>query len=323
MSTTNFARGNSMFPSLPVYGLGAGIRTPFGTLIPPGVKVTYVRSTGPQDGDEQDIAQRLYSTLNSALAECRSGMGDIVFVLPGHAENVSSADQMSNLVAGTRIIGLGRGNSRPTFTWTAATSTFLLDVANVELDNLILNLEPGTGTTTVAAPITVSGAGCAIRNCKIRVGTDANAKVTIAITTTAAADDFEFTGNEVYGATAAECTTVIQFVGADRLKFHGNSIVAATSATGVGVVRFLTTASTDIKMFGNSVRNNKALSTIAITGMAGISGEVDGLFMTVLSDNVAALTGAFATPASIVFGRQVYVANVIAERAALFGTESA
>jgi hypothetical protein len=85
----------------------------------------------------------------------------------------------------------------------------------------------------------------------------------------------------------------------------------------------LTTASTNIQVDGLWVRNNKALSTIAITGMAAVTGEADNVFMTVLSNDAAALTGAWATLASMVLGRNVVVVNVIAERAALFGTESA
>lgn len=318
------AYGNFVHAPVTSTPMGAGVTLDLGPIsIPPGTRAHFVRSTTPQNGDDQTLVSRCFPTLNAALAQCRSGMGDFVFVLPGHTENISSADQMSNLVAGTRIIGLGRGNNRPTFTWTAATATFLLDVANVEINNCILNMDPGTGTTTVAAPITISAAGCAIRNCKIRMGTDANSLVTIGITTTAAADDLEFIGNEVYGATAAECTTMIQFVGADRLKFCDNTVVGATSAAAVGVIRFLTTASTDIKMFRNSVRNNKASSSQAITGMAGLTGEVGDLFMTVLSDNAAALTGAFSTLASLTLNGNCYVANTIAERGAAFGTVSA
>lgn len=321
------ARGNFDFGPLPFYGMHAGLRTEFGALIPPGANVAaYVRSTGVQDFDDSEVRKRLVSTLDAGLAKCRSGMGDVVLVLPGHAENVSSADQMSSLVAGTKIIGLGHGNLRPTFTWSAAAATFLLDVANVSLENCILNLAGSrTATTalTVAAPITVSAAGCAIRGCEISFGVDADQLVTIGITTTAAADDFCFEANHCFGATAAECTTFLQLVGADRAKLISNRIVGATSAVGVGLIRFLTTASTDVTIRDLHIRNNKALSTAAITGMAGISGEADGLFMVVLSDALAALTGAFGTPASFVFGRQCYVANNIAERAALFGTESA
>lgn len=313
--------GSQLFPGLPRVSSGAGFQTEVGTFTPAGGKVVaYVHHSGRNVTDDEHIGKMVLTTLNAALRLCRASKGDTVVVLPGHAENISSADQMSNLVAGTRIIGLGYGNLRPTFTWTTATSTFLMDVANVELNNLILNMDPGTGTVTVAAPITISAAGCAIRNCKIRMGTDANSIVTIGITTTEAADDLELVNNEIYGATAAECTTMIQFVGADRLKFIGNTVVGATSNAAVGVIRFLTTASTDIKMFDNVVRNNKALSTLVITGMAGNTGEVDNLFMVGLSDT--GLTTFFGTPASICFGYNTYVVNLAGERAALFGTAS-
>lgn len=306
---------------LPFYAAGAGLRTEFGTFIPPGGRVYYVRSTTVQNGETEDIAARTIPTLNAALGQCRANAGDTVFVLPGHVESIATADAMSNLVAGVNVVGLGRGNLRPTFTWTAAASTFLLDVANVSLGNLILNMDPGAGTVNVAAPMTVSAPGCSVLGCKIRMGTDANSKVTIGLTTTAGAPDFVLGGNDVYGATAAECTTMMQFVGANRLRFWRNSVVGATSAANVGVVRFLTTASTFIKMSHNEIRNNKAASSVVVTGMAGISGEVDNLFMTGLSDT--GLATFFATPADVTFGANVYVANTIGERAALFGTVSA
>lgn len=326
MGTTNQPYGNFLHPHLPFSGLGAGLRLPGATIVPTGGRVHYVRSTGKQDGDDETLFKRIHTTLNAALAQCRSGAGDIVFVLPGHSESISSADAMSSLVAGTKIIGIGNGTERPTFTWTAATATFLLDVANVTIENCRLLMDPGTGTVNVAAPITVSAAGCSLVNCYIRVGTDANSKCTIPITTTAAGDDFTISGCEILGATAAECTTVIQLVGADRFKLLNTRIVAATSSASVGVVRFLTTASTDVLFNGVVLRNNKSgggAGDMAVTGMAGVSGEADNMLLVVLGNNVASLTAAWGTPASMVFGRQCYVANTIAERAALFGTESA
>jgi len=312
---------------LPFMQMAAGFRTDFGTVLPPGGRVVgYVRASGPADYDDPSIVNRLFTSVNTALQQCRAGRNDVVIVLPGHTETISAADGWSNLVAGTQIIGVGTGNSRPQITWSAAASSILVDQANVRLQNLILNMDPGAGTVTVAAPMTISAAGCAINGCKIRMGTDANSKVTIGITTTAAADDLVMMGNEIYGETAAECTTMIQFVGADRLQFHQNTVEGATSSASVGVIRFLTTASLRIKMFRNVVINNKSgggAGDMAITGMAGISGVVDFLLMGVLGNSATNLTAAFGTPANVVFGREVYVVNTIAERAALFGTESA
>lgn len=319
-----------LYKQLPSYRLGAGIRTEFGTMLPPGAQAFYVRSGSPVNGDDQQIGRRVYTTLNQALSYCRAGRGDVVYVLAGHTENIDTAAKMSNLVAGTRIIGCGHGNLRPTFTWTAATATWLMNQDNVSLENLILNMDPGTGTVTVAAPMTISGAGCAIIGCKIRMGTDANSLVTIGITTTAAADDLSMVNNEIYGATAAACTTMIQFVGADRLKFLGNKVIGASSAVGVGVIRFLTTASTDILMTGNNfIQNNLASSTAAVTGMAGLTGLVDYTTLAVLGNPAANglvignVDGAWSTSAgSLHFGANAVAVNAVGERAAPLGTAS-
>lgn len=259
---------------LPFRFLGGGSRSEFGQLLPPGGRVAaYVRSGGVSDQDDEQIRRLLVTTLNAGLARCRSGKGDVVMVLPDHSESINSADKMSSLVAGTKIVGCGDGNLRPTFTWTAAGATFLFDVANVSLSNCILKLaDSGNAGVTVAAPITVSAAGCSIVGCRIMFGDDANDIVTIGITTTASADDFTFSGNTCIGATAAECTTFLQIVGADRLVMHDNYIAGATSAAGVGIVRFATTASTDIDLRRNVYINRKALSQCAVTGLAGVSG---------------------------------------------------
>lgn len=313
--------------ALPYMGRGAGRRDEFGTHLPPGGRVVaYVHHSGEARVDDTLQQVPVLKTLNRALAGCRAGYGDIVLVLPGHAENISVADQMSNLKAGTRIIGLGHGTMRPTFTWTAAAATLLLDVADVLLSNLRLLMDPGAGTVNVAAPMTISAAGCVLDGCQIRMGTDANSKVTIGITTTAAAADLVLNELDIYGATAAECTTMLQFVGADRLRIKNCSVVGATSAVGVGVIRFLTTASTFIKIDGLFARNNKAASVQAITGMAGMSGEVDNLLLATLNDSASGAgnslalgnaNGAWGTSAAgLMFGLNVGIVNLAGETAA-------
>jgi hypothetical protein len=146
--------------------------------------------------------------------------------------------------------------------------------------------------------------------------------VTIGITTTADADDLEVIGNFIYGATAAETTTMIQFVGADRLQFIGNTVIGATSSVAVGVIRFLTTASLDILMLDNRVYCTKAASTAAITGMTGTTGMVDHLFMGTLANGANQLVlghadGAWADNADgVLFGLNVGVVNLAGEAAA-------
>jgi hypothetical protein len=243
----------------------------YGITIPPTAHVAaFVCSQGLPANVDSFIKNNLVADLNSALARCEADRQNYVFVLPTHAENVASADAMDNLVAGTQIIGIGDGVDRPTFTWTIAGSTFLLDQDCVSIVNCRLLLEPGAGTVTVAAPITVAGNGCMIAGCEMRTSTDADNKTTQGITVTG--DDFSFINNFVYGATAGECTAFMDLNAAHRARLIGNYIAGATSNVAVGLVRFVTAASLNVYLKDNVYINRKALSTCCVTGLAAVSG---------------------------------------------------
>ncbi len=243
-------------------------------VMPPGGQVFFVRGTGTAateySYDMPQIRGRVSASVQKALSYCVASRGDTVVVLPGHTENLAVADSWSNLVAGTRIIGLGNGNERGTFTWSAAASTLLLDVANVTIDNLIFNMAGPAGSTalTVAAPITCSAAGNVIKRCRWNVGIDADQLCTAAFTTTAAADDLIIVGNRIHGAATAELTTLFQFVGADRLTFQSNNVKAALATDTDGLLQFVTTASTEVQISDNILHACGVGNTVAIQ-MAG------------------------------------------------------
>ncbi len=241
-----------------------------------GKVVAYVRAGGAIAGDSSVIVNNIHTTLDSALSKCRAGENDVVVVMPGHTEDAATADSWSALVSGTRIVGVGLGTDRPTFTWSTATSEVLFNVANVSIENCILEMAgpSGAAAITVAAGLTVSAAGCAILNCLIRCERDADQGSTIAVTTTAAADDLTIDGCHFYGSTNGTLpTTYLRLVGADRLKLINSTFYGATSSATVGVVQFLTTASTDVLVEGCSFTNAKAAAEHAVTGMVGLTGH--------------------------------------------------
>lgn len=218
---------------------------------------------------------------SGALAKLNAttNRGHVIFVLPGHAESISSADHASAGGAANcfAIVGLGRGTARPTFTWTTATSTWLLDTANVWIDNCNLYLAGAHATgaaLTVAAPFTVSAPGCGFRRNSIWAGFEDDRAVTIGITTTADANQFTFggknpeDGNIVRGdavAGATLTTTFLRIVGGDSHVIANNDIIAGTSSAAVGPIQNLTTAATNSYIADNSVQNNAASSTACIT----------------------------------------------------------
>jgi hypothetical protein len=255
MSLFANAYGNFLSSALPYYQAMPGIITPYGTLLKPGGRVAaYVRSTGAQDGEDHFAASgNLVSTLQAGLARCRSGQGDIVYVLPGHTESISTADFFTNLVAGTQIIGAGRPGStnNPTFTWTATTSTFLLDVADVSIVGL--NFVTG-GADNVTAPITVSAAGCSIVGCHIIAGTSSVLESATVVTLASGATDCLVVGNRFSATGGAVTTACVSIAAVARPVVVGNRFITTQSSATTGVIA-ITGAATDVDIGWNRMYN--------------------------------------------------------------------
>ena len=256
-----------------------------GMLVVPGGGLThYVHSSGAAGLDLLPSGMAVPSpasfetTIDRALAKCRSNRGDTVAVLPGHTESVSSADYFSSLgtKTGVSVVGMGYGTNRPTLTWTVAGSTMLFDAAGFRLENFNLNLagaHAAGSALTVAAPITVSAAGCGINKCSILWGFDADQIVGVGITVTGA-DYFRFNDNWAFSTTAAApTTTFLQITDSDFLQMYRTKIQGSASATTVGPVQFVTTASLGIDMQYCVIQNQLAASVHAVTGMAANTGS--------------------------------------------------
>ena len=65
-----------------------------------------------------------FLTLDYALSSdvCTASNGDIIYVMPGHAEAIISAADIACDLAGVKIIGLGEGSDKPTFTFTTCST---------------------------------------------------------------------------------------------------------------------------------------------------------------------------------------------------------
>jgi len=284
---------------LPYTAFPVGVHLGPVTMVPGGANVHYVRSTGAADYDPPELAARIDTTINAALAKCRSGRGDTVIVLEGHTENVASADAWSNLVAGTRIIGRGYGTMRPTFTFSAATSTVLINVANVLIQNCIFKAAGPTGTTaiTVAVAFPVTAAGFQFIGNEAEVGIDADQLCTDFMTLSAAADDCVIEDNYIYGALLAEITSVVTTAGAvDRLKIRNNEVTAAVATAATGVLFDLDNAALlENDIIGNQLENKKAASKFVIDPHATSTGIVDGNRYYVNDTGTGPASLAFAT----------------------------
>ena len=103
--------------------------------------VFYVNSsTGVDDPSYGTTVARPFDTLDYAIGKCTASNGDVIYLLPGHTETIGSASAITVDVAGISIIGLGNGNLRPTFTWSATAGTIVVSAANVTIKNIICTI---------------------------------------------------------------------------------------------------------------------------------------------------------------------------------------
>jgi hypothetical protein len=76
------------------------------------------------DGIHGETPDRPFATLDYAVGKCTADENNIIVVLPYHAESIAAAGVDID-VAGITILGLGYGDARPKFTFTATSSTFI------------------------------------------------------------------------------------------------------------------------------------------------------------------------------------------------------
>lgn len=280
---------DTLIPSVQFTGFQAGIASERGIYLSPGGRVILLCNSTARTGDDPNITGRIYGgtagTLASAMSLCRANMGDVILVLPGHAENVGTT-AMANLVAGTRIVGVSTSgpsqDSAPTFTWNATGSTWAINQKNVEISGLRLLMDQANGVT---APINITAAGCQLKNNYMRWSVDATHLATTAITVGSGATDCVIYGNQVDGAAAGVCTDGIKLLGAttpDRFVLANNVMQAAATTTN-GLIN-VSVAAKNILIAANQITNLTASSVAGIVfSNVAASGQVSDNYITVFN----------------------------------------
>lgn len=126
-----------------------------------------------------------FATIDYAVGQCTANNGDIIYVMPGHAETVSAAGGLDLDVAGISVVGLGSGTDQPTVTLdTIASADVDIDAANVTVENIHFI----AGVADVVAAIDVNATDFTARGCRFTEGTDLNFLICIQDAAAAASD---------------------------------------------------------------------------------------------------------------------------------------
>lgn len=140
----------------------------------PTGNIFYVHHSGNASGPGRSPGNP-YTTIDAAVGACTANNGDVIVVLPGHAETISAAAGIDLDVAGITVVGFGTGALQPTVTLdTATTADIDIDAAGVTIENIHFR----ANFADIAAAIDVNADDFTLRRCRFSdVAVDMNAKI--------------------------------------------------------------------------------------------------------------------------------------------------
>jgi hypothetical protein len=253
-----------------------------------------------------------FATLDFAVGQCTANQGDVIFVLPGHAETIIADSGVDIDVAGVTVIGLGKGAARPTFTFTTNVGAdFKLAAANVRAENILFV----AGIDALTGPIEVSAADCAVIDCEYRDDDDNSYETTDVLVTTTAADrilvdNFKYVHDGGSGGTQIQSVILLAVVDQPEIR---NCFIICDGANG-GIEAG---AATQVNIHDNRIESTHT-NDVCITLASTTTGMVYRNFCKIATD--AQTSWITADNDCGLF--ENYGVNVDAESGVLIGTPS-
>jgi hypothetical protein len=253
------------------------------------------------------------ATLDYAIGLCTANKGDLIFLMPGHAENIASATGCVLDVAGVRVVGLGYGTLRPTLTLTTAdTATISITAANCYIENVLIV----SNFLNIAAAVTVGALadGLTLKNVEMRnTSVILGALIQISIAAACAdvtIDGFKFIEVAAAGLTAPATNVILCAGAADRFTLINSRIYCFCTAAPVALSA---AASADITLENIRLLNNETGAGLGIAVHNSSTGFVEDVTTVNLKNAVKGVTGT-----GMAVGARVNYSNAVNAYAGLF-----
>lgn len=174
-----------------------------------------------------------FATLDYAISQMTANNGDVIILMPGHAETIAAADGFDVDVAGITILGMGRGTDMPEFTFTATASTVAIGAANVTIANV--RFLAGVSAIVIGIAVEAGGDNFTLIDCEFPEPTTSTFEFIDAIDLASGADSVHIINNIYFNADAT---------GADHFIDAGNGV------------------NNDLQIIGNYIYGEFAVSAI-------------------------------------------------------------
>lgn len=253
-------------------------------LLPFGGKYLFVDSVNGSNGSNGESIQDAVATIAQAQTLATANK-DVVVILPGHSETVTTAITLSK--AGVQYIGIGQSLRKPSITGNAAIDAVTVTAANVVIDNIQF---PAPSTDDQTADINVAAAGVVIRNTR-HIGSTTSKNKTDIITVASGGDDLLVEGSRVFN-TVVDCVSWLSLEAAVARPVIRNCVVQGAFSTAA----LMDEATATLAHISNNIlKNTKAATAVIDFSTGNTTGVTENCFVsgrhTTIASNILEGTG--------------------------------
>ncbi len=216
-------------------------------------------------GSEPDKA---HLTIDFAIGQCTADQGDVILVMPGHAETLAAVITLDK--AGVKIIGMGPGLTRPQLTVAGTIDGIDITADDCVVENIYFN----EATSVATSNINVAAARVTLRGIHMDVG-DANNL--LAITVTAAGELPTMTGL-TFTVTGDGPDTLVKYEGVVDRPIHEDWVVVGsdgTDALDIAVIDYNSQAVTN-PITRNCMFNGGGIALTVVANAGSVVAEATG-----------------------------------------------
>ena len=230
-----------------------------GNLFSTGTVYFVSSGTGSNDNNGTDPSTPK-SSIAGAQSAATASKSDIVVILPGHSETLTTGITLSK--AGVNYVGLGQGLLRPSLQTGAAIDTVSITAANVTLQNINF---PFTTVDDATAYVNVAAAGTTLRGLRM-IGSTTSINVTDMITVASGGDDLLVEDCYAYN-TVTDCVSWLSLEAAVARPIIRGNVIQGQFSTGV----LMDEATATLATISHNIFKNTKAATAVVTFTTGNS----------------------------------------------------
>jgi len=244
------------------------------------------KGVGGSNGNDGTY-RRPFATIDYAIGKCTANRGDVIYVMPGHVETVSTATAGTAAVdidvAGVSIIGLGRGSKQARFDFTLAAGAVTVGASNVSIINM--NFHANVPSVLIGLTVTTLMTNLQVKDCLFDNETTVTDAFVVAIQFAVGNSNFLIEDCYFDSGLQALATHAIYLVGATAGGIIRNNLITGDYTT--ACIGGLTTLSTEIYILENYLCNGGSANVGAVATISMVNASTGAVIGNYSHCNVA------------------------------------